>query len=161
MKETREFLKSIGLPEGDRYDLPDSEKRFPDGGQYRFEVPGIQNPSSMKALLEQIMGTVVYEGVGVAPLPANVGEKTVTQLDTRYLWLGGSCVLAIIALSAIIIVAIRYRHSKEEEPDEQDDDTTVDVAYVPKKTGLLRMTAEDEVEKPKKDEKKGRKGRYI
>ena len=54
MKETREFLKSIGLPEGDRYDLPDSEKRFPDGGQYRFEVPGIQNPSSMKALLEQI-----------------------------------------------------------------------------------------------------------
>ena len=54
MDKTREFLKSIGLPEGDRYDLPDSEKRFPDGGQYRFEVPGIQNPSSMKALLEQI-----------------------------------------------------------------------------------------------------------
>ena len=42
MEKTREFLKSIGLPGGDAYDLPTSEKRFADGGQYRFEVPGIQ-----------------------------------------------------------------------------------------------------------------------
>lgn len=54
MKETRDFLKSIGLPVGDLYTLPTSEKRFPDGGQYRFEVPGIQGPGSMKALLEQL-----------------------------------------------------------------------------------------------------------
>jgi hypothetical protein len=52
MKETREFLKSIGLPGGDAYDLPTSEKRFADGGQYRFEVPGIQGPKVMEALLE-------------------------------------------------------------------------------------------------------------
>ena len=54
MKETRDFLKYIGLPVGDLYTLPTSEKRFPDGGQYRFEVPGIQGPGSMKALLEQL-----------------------------------------------------------------------------------------------------------
>ena len=54
MKETREFLKSIGLPGGDAYDLPDSQKRFQDGGQYRFEVPGIQGPGAMKSLLEQL-----------------------------------------------------------------------------------------------------------
>ena len=54
MKETREFLKSIGLPSGDAYDLPTSEKRFADGAQYRFEVPGIQGPGTMKALLEMI-----------------------------------------------------------------------------------------------------------
>jgi hypothetical protein len=54
MKETRDFLKNIGLPVGDLYTLPTSEKRFPDGGQYRFEVPGIQGPGSMKALLEQL-----------------------------------------------------------------------------------------------------------
>ena len=41
MKETKEFLKSIGLPAGDAYDLPVSEKKFADGAQYRFEVPGI------------------------------------------------------------------------------------------------------------------------
>lgn len=54
MKQTRNFLKSIGLPEGDLYSLPTSEKRFEDGGQYRFEVPGIQGPKVMEALLEEI-----------------------------------------------------------------------------------------------------------
>ncbi len=54
MKETRAFLKSIGLPEGDLYSLPTSEKRFADGGQYRFEVPGIQGPKVMEALLEEM-----------------------------------------------------------------------------------------------------------
>lgn len=52
MEKTRAFLKSIGLPEGDAYHLPTSEKRFYDGGQYRFEVPGIQGPKVMEALLE-------------------------------------------------------------------------------------------------------------
>lgn len=54
MKETRKFLKSIGMPEGDAYDLSESKKRFDDGGQYRFEVPGIQGPKVMRALLEQL-----------------------------------------------------------------------------------------------------------
>lgn len=54
MKETRDFLKAMGLPAGDAYDLPSSEKRFKDGGQYRFEVPGIQGPKVMEALLEEM-----------------------------------------------------------------------------------------------------------
>ena len=54
MEKTREFLKSIGMPTGDAYDLPTSEKRFADGGQYRFEVPGIQGPRVMEALLEEM-----------------------------------------------------------------------------------------------------------
>lgn len=54
MESTRNFLESIGLPRGDAYDLPTSEKRFSDGGQYRFEVPGIQGPGAMRALLQQL-----------------------------------------------------------------------------------------------------------
>ena len=54
MKATRDFLESINQPSGDLYSLPTSEKRFEDGGQYRFEVPGIQGPGPMKALLEQL-----------------------------------------------------------------------------------------------------------
>lgn len=54
MDETRKFLEGLGLPGGDAYDLPTSEKRFEDGAQYRFEVPGIQGPAAMKALLEQL-----------------------------------------------------------------------------------------------------------
>ena len=54
MKETKNFLASKGLPAGDVYELKTSEKRFSDGAQYRFEVPGIQGPSAMKALLEEL-----------------------------------------------------------------------------------------------------------
>lgn len=54
MKDVRDFLQSHGLPGGDLYNLPTSEKRFEDGGQYRFEVPGIQGPAAMKALLEAL-----------------------------------------------------------------------------------------------------------
>lgn len=54
MKETRKFLDRIGMPSGDLYSLPTSEKRFSDGAQYRFEVPGIQGPGAMKALLEEL-----------------------------------------------------------------------------------------------------------
>lgn len=54
MKQTREFLETLGLPGGDLYSLPTSEKRFSDGGQYRFEVPGIQGPKVMEALLEEV-----------------------------------------------------------------------------------------------------------
>ena len=54
MKATRDFLKKIGMPSGDLYSLPTSEKRFNDGGQYRFEVPGIQGPKVMEALLDEI-----------------------------------------------------------------------------------------------------------
>ncbi len=54
MKETREFLKNLGLPPGDLFSIPTSEKRFPDGAQYRWEVPGIQGPSALRALLEDV-----------------------------------------------------------------------------------------------------------
>jgi hypothetical protein len=54
MKETRSFLEKIGLPAGDNYNLPSSEKRFNDGAQYRFEVPGIQSLDAMKALLDEM-----------------------------------------------------------------------------------------------------------
>ncbi|WP_194778204.1 peptidase [Pararhodonellum marinum] len=54
MKESRAFLRKIGMPDGDAFNLPSSDKRFPDGAQYRFEVPGIQGPVAMKALLEEV-----------------------------------------------------------------------------------------------------------
>lgn len=60
MEQTRAFLKSINLPEGDAYHLPTSEKRFEDGGQYRFEVPGIQGPKVMRALLEAMDSYGIY-----------------------------------------------------------------------------------------------------
>lgn len=46
---TSEFLKTIGI-ENDN--LEPSKKRFRDNSQYRFEVPGIQKPGAMRALIE-------------------------------------------------------------------------------------------------------------
>lgn len=54
MNATRNFLEKIGLPGGDNYNLPKSNKTFSDGAQYRFEVPGIQGPVAMKSLLDEV-----------------------------------------------------------------------------------------------------------
>ncbi len=53
MHETRAFLESIGLPGGDLHTLPDSGKRFPDGAQYRVEIPSVEGPSCLEAVLEE------------------------------------------------------------------------------------------------------------
>jgi hypothetical protein len=52
MGETRAFLASIGLPPGDLYELPDSQLRFPDGAQYRIEIPSVEGPACLEAVLE-------------------------------------------------------------------------------------------------------------
>jgi hypothetical protein len=53
MEDTRAFLASIGLPPGDLNELPDSEKRFPDGAQYRVEIPSVEGPRCLDAVLEE------------------------------------------------------------------------------------------------------------
>jgi Peptidase family U32 len=50
---TRDFLNSIGLPSGDLNDMPDSHKRFPDGAQYRVEIPSTEGPRCLEAVLEE------------------------------------------------------------------------------------------------------------
>lgn len=39
MIESRDLLRSLGYPGRDLYELPSSTKRFPDGAQYRVELP--------------------------------------------------------------------------------------------------------------------------
>src|SRR3954467_10647540 len=53
MDETRAFLESVGLPPGDLHNLPDSPKRFPDGAQYRVEIPSTEGPRCLEAVLEE------------------------------------------------------------------------------------------------------------
>ena len=51
MNDTKDFLSSIGIDEVDsNYE---SNKTFVDGGQFRFEVPGIQSPKTMDGLLSE------------------------------------------------------------------------------------------------------------
>jgi hypothetical protein len=49
----REAMEKFGIPGRDLYDLPSSEKRFPDGAQYRNEISGVERPSTLEALIDE------------------------------------------------------------------------------------------------------------
>lgn len=68
--ETREFLASSGLPRGDLGDAPSSTQRFPDGAQFRVEIPSTEGPAALEAVLDEAArrGVVVHrvsQGSGV------------------------------------------------------------------------------------------------
>ena len=49
--KAHELLSGLGLPGRDLYGLPDSGKRFPDGAQYRVEIPSVEGPRVLEAVL--------------------------------------------------------------------------------------------------------------
>jgi hypothetical protein len=51
-EETRAYLKKIGMPTGDLFDMPTSAARFPDGAAYRIEVPTVNTAEAVEALLD-------------------------------------------------------------------------------------------------------------
>lgn len=53
LESTRRFLDGMGLPTGDRNDLPSSPLRFPDGGQYRIEIPSVEGPACLRMVYAQ------------------------------------------------------------------------------------------------------------
>ena len=53
MIDVRDFLRSIGLAPTDLHALPSSSKRFPDGAEYRIEIPSTEGPRCLEAVLEE------------------------------------------------------------------------------------------------------------
>src|SRR5918995_1214534 len=51
--KARELLSGLGLPGRDLHHLPDSGKRFPDGAQYRVEIPSVEGPRVLEAVIEE------------------------------------------------------------------------------------------------------------
>ena len=51
-EETRKFVKKLGLPEGDLFDMPSSKARFPDGAAFRIECPTVNSADAVAALLD-------------------------------------------------------------------------------------------------------------
>lgn len=54
MKESRELLEKLGYPSTDFTELPTSTKTFPDGAQYRIELPSVEGPAALKETLKEI-----------------------------------------------------------------------------------------------------------
>lgn len=53
MDGTRDALRALGLPGGDAFDLPTSPKRFGDGAQARVEIPSVEGPDALRAVVEE------------------------------------------------------------------------------------------------------------
>ena len=49
----RDELELAGLPSGDLHDLPTSQKRFPDGAEYRIEIPSTEGPRCLEAVVDE------------------------------------------------------------------------------------------------------------
>jgi hypothetical protein len=88
MKIAQTLLHELGLPEGDLHDLPASTKSFPDGAHYRVEIPSVEGPAALRAVIEaaQASGTLIHrvsQGSGIMLLSdAEIGEMV--QLGYRH-----------------------------------------------------------------------------
>lgn len=52
IRDTQAFLRSMGLPDHDLRDLPSSDQRFPDGGQWRIEIPSVEGPNALRTVYQ-------------------------------------------------------------------------------------------------------------
>jgi hypothetical protein len=73
MTTTGDLLASLGLPAGDAHNLPAAAGRFPDGAQYRVEIPSVEGPGSLAAVLAEaqrleVPVSRVSQGTGVGLL---------------------------------------------------------------------------------------------
>ncbi|TDC53317.1 hypothetical protein E1212_06435 [Jiangella ureilytica] len=74
-----ELVSRAGLPGEDAYNLPASALRFADGAEYRVEIPSVEGPACLDAVLDtartlEVPVTRVSQGTGV-------GLMTDTELD--------------------------------------------------------------------------------
>ncbi len=74
MSAIDKMLEGMNLPAYDLKDCPVSAKRFPDGGQYRFEIPSTEGPRALAAVIEEAkrLNVPVHrisQGSGIMMLP--------------------------------------------------------------------------------------------
>jgi len=72
LKQIRDFMEKQGIPGRDAYDLPSSEKAFPDGAHYRIEIAGVERASTMEAMIDEAK----KRGITIHRAIAAVGGST-------------------------------------------------------------------------------------
>ncbi len=88
-KAMQEALESVGLRLDDHDACPDSGKRFPDGAQYRVEIPSTEGPEGLRAVIEEAehLGVRVHrvsQGSGVLQLTdAELDEMAAMAAQAR------------------------------------------------------------------------------
>jgi hypothetical protein len=74
-----DILTALGLPPGDRYDLPTSKNRFPDGSHYRIEIPSVEGPDALAAVIEEAR----QRGVPVQRVSQGSGMMLLTDAEIK------------------------------------------------------------------------------
>jgi hypothetical protein len=78
-EETRAYLKKIGMPQGDAYDMPTSTQRFPDGAAFRIEDPTVNSAETVATLLE----TAFKNGVTINRITETYGMFRHTAAEIK------------------------------------------------------------------------------
>jgi hypothetical protein len=78
-EETREYVKKLGLPSGDLFDMPTSTARFPDGAAYRIEVPTVNSAEAVAALLD----TATKDGITINRVTETYGMFRHTREELK------------------------------------------------------------------------------
>jgi hypothetical protein len=78
-EETRNYVKTLGLPEGDLYNLPTSNSRFPDGAAFRIEVPTVNTAEAVEALLD----TSIKNGITINRVTETYGMFRHTRQEIK------------------------------------------------------------------------------
>ncbi len=79
MKIAQTLLHELGLPEGDRHDLPTSTASFPDGAHYRVEIPSVEGPAAFRAVIEAAEAS----GVPIHRISQGSGIMLLSDADIR------------------------------------------------------------------------------
>ncbi|MFN3982992.1 MAG: hypothetical protein ACK4SA_21645 [Caldilinea sp.] len=79
MSTAKTLLSELELPTGDRYDLPTSPLRFPDGAHYRIEIPSVEGPAAMAAVIE----AAHQHGVTIHRVSQGSGMMLLTDAELR------------------------------------------------------------------------------
>ena len=81
-RRTPELLADLGLPDGDRDASVSSTLRFPDGAHYRVEIPSVEGPRCVEAVLAEaarlsVPVTRISQGTGIGLLrDSEIAEMT-------------------------------------------------------------------------------------
>lgn len=79
MNTAQRLLADLNLPTGDLYDLPPSSLRFPDEGHYRIEIPSVEGPAALAAVLDQAQRL----GVTIHRVSQGSGMMLLTNQELR------------------------------------------------------------------------------
>ena len=77
LSDIQKYMETQGLPGRDAYDLPTSKVTFPDGGNYRMEIAGIEHYSNFAAM----MGEAKKYKPTIHRAICTVGGSTYMSLD--------------------------------------------------------------------------------